>query len=36
LEALLREKLDHSNLERLLVEGAKLDGDDACRLALEE
>jgi tetratricopeptide (TPR) repeat protein len=35
LEALLREKLDHSNLERLLVEGAKLDGDDACRLALE-
>ena len=36
LHALLGEKLDRNDLERLLAEGTKLDEDDACRLALEE
>jgi predicted ATPase len=36
LQALLREKLDRNELDRLLAEGAKLSEDDACRLALEE
>jgi tetratricopeptide (TPR) repeat protein len=34
--ALLRDKLDPGELERLLAEGAKLSEDEACRLALEE
>jgi tetratricopeptide (TPR) repeat protein len=36
LQALLREKLEPDELERLFAEGAKLGEDDACRLALEE
>jgi non-specific serine/threonine protein kinase len=34
--AILREKLDPGELERLLAEGAKLGDDEACRLALED
>jgi len=34
--ALLREKLDRGELERLVAEGAKLSEDEACRLALED
>ena len=34
--AILREKLDPGELERLLAEGAKLGEDEACRLALED
>ena len=33
---LLREKLDPAELQRLLAEGARLSGDEACRLALED
>ncbi|HEX9302513.1 MAG TPA: hypothetical protein VF959_09215, partial [Casimicrobiaceae bacterium] len=36
LQALLRERLDESELERLLAEGATMSEDEACRLALEE
>jgi predicted ATPase/DNA-binding winged helix-turn-helix (wHTH) protein len=36
LQTLLREKLVPDELERLLAEGAKMTGDEACRLALEE
>jgi tetratricopeptide (TPR) repeat protein len=35
LDALLRDRLEPDALQRLLVEGAKLGADDACRLALE-
>ena len=35
LDVLLRERLDPGALERLLVEGAKLAGEDACRLAVQ-
>jgi non-specific serine/threonine protein kinase len=34
--AILREKLDPGELERLLAEGATLGDDEACRLALED
>ena len=34
--ALLREKLDRGELERLVAEGAKLSEDEACSLALED
>ena len=36
LNALLCDKLDRNELERLLADGAALDGGDACRLALED
>jgi non-specific serine/threonine protein kinase len=36
LHALLREKFEPGELERLLAEGAKLSEDEACRLALED
>jgi hypothetical protein len=36
LQALLHEKLDPDELQRLLAEGAKLSEDEACRMALEE
>jgi len=36
LRALLAEKLPADQLERLLAEGAKLDEDQACRLALQD
>ena len=36
LQALLHEKLDPDELQRLLAEGAKLSEDEACRVALEE
>jgi predicted ATPase/DNA-binding winged helix-turn-helix (wHTH) protein len=35
LQALLQEQLDGNDLARLLAEGARLDGNEACRLALE-
>ena len=36
LHAMLREKLDAPELDRLLAEGAELSEDEACRLALED
>jgi tetratricopeptide (TPR) repeat protein len=36
LQTLLRERLSVDELERLLAEGAAMNEDDACRLALEE
>jgi hypothetical protein len=36
LRALLREKLQTDELDRLLAEGARLTEDEACRLALED
>jgi hypothetical protein len=36
LQALLREKLHFDELVRLLADGAKMNEDEACRLALEE
>jgi len=36
LQALLCEKVDAENLERLLAGGAKLSEDAACRPSLEE
>jgi tetratricopeptide (TPR) repeat protein len=36
LQALLRQRLDPDELERLLAEGAKMSEDEACRLALED
>lgn len=36
LQALLRDKLDPGELKCLLVEGANMSEDEACRLALEE
>ena len=35
IQALLRDKLDHDELTRLLAEGAKMSEDEACRMALE-
>ena len=36
LQALLSEKLDPGELERLLFEGANMSEDDACAMALED
>jgi hypothetical protein len=36
LQVLLREALTLDEVERLLAEGAKMNEDEACRLALEE